>query len=98
LGCGLVEILPGGLVLDEEFAGPEEVDFSEVSGEFFHGFLERGDGAALDAEDVEEVVPVRLALGLLGSGVPPFAGEADGAFADFVLGNMGHREADWRPI
>lgn len=48
------------------------------------GLLEGGEGAALAPEDFEELIPEGLALGLLGGGAAPLAGELDGAVFDFV--------------
>ena len=73
LGVGFIEIRSGGFVLDEDAGRPEKIDLAPGSREFPHGFLEGGDGAALDAEDVEELVPKCLALGFLGDGVPVLA-------------------------
>ena len=56
------EIFARALVLGDEGARPEQVDVGPVAAELFHRLLERGDGAALDAEDVEEGVPKRLGL------------------------------------
>ena len=46
--------------------------------------LEGGNGAAADAEDVEEVVPEGLAFGGLARFAPPFPAEGDGAVADLI--------------
>ena len=73
LGVGFIEILSGGFVLDEDAGRPEKIDLAPSSREFPHGLFEGGDGAALDAEDVEELVPKSLALGFLGGGVPVLA-------------------------
>ena len=62
LGVGFVEVLACGFLLNEQAAGPKEVDFPPGAGKFFHGLLEGGDGAAFDAEDAEKVVPERLAV------------------------------------
>ncbi|MEI6607169.1 MAG: hypothetical protein WCP35_17795 [Verrucomicrobiota bacterium] len=40
LGMRLVQVLAGGLVLDEDAARPEDVDVAPIAGEFFDGFLE----------------------------------------------------------
>ena len=52
-------------MLDEEVAGPESVDLSGGSFELLDVALERDEPAAVDAEDLEEVVPEALALGVL---------------------------------
>jgi hypothetical protein len=66
---GLVEALAGGLVFDEQAARPEQINEAPIAGELLDQLLKGGDGAAPDAEDVEEVVPEGLALG----GLPRFA-------------------------
>ncbi len=89
LGLGLVEVGSGGFVFDEEGAGPEEVDGAPVAGEFADGLLVTGDGAAVDAEDVEELVPEGLSFGGLAGFALPGVGEAECALSDFVPGE-GH--------
>ena len=46
--------------------------------------LKHGHAAAVDAEHGEELVPETLRFGALAGFIGPFAGEAAGAFADFV--------------
>jgi hypothetical protein len=84
LGLGGVEGVACGLVLDEEFAGPEEVDEAGGAGEALYGDFKGGDVATRAPEDVKEVVPEGLLVGLLACGVLPGAGEVGGALADFV--------------
>lgn len=76
----------------DESAGPEDVDAVGGAGEGLDGFFEGGDGAAGLAEDPEEVVPEGVGLGVFFLRVGPFAGEGDGALADFVP-----REGHGRP-
>ena len=84
MGVGLVEALAGGLVLSQQVARPEQINEAPVAGELFDGLLEGGDGAAADAEDVEEVVPEGLTFGGLARLALPFAAEGDGAVANFI--------------
>ena len=74
----------GALVLGKHGAGPEEINVAPLAGEFFHGFLEGGDGAALDAEDHEEGIPKGLGLGVFAGLGGPCFGEGDGAVFDFI--------------
>ncbi|MDR2675534.1 MAG: hypothetical protein LBC18_11930 [Opitutaceae bacterium] len=84
LGSGLAEVLTGGFVLDDEGAGPDEVNETVIAREIADGFLIGGDAAAGDAENQEEFVPEGLAFGFLAGGGAPFVGEADGALLDFI--------------
>lgn len=59
------------------------------------GLFEGGDGAAFDAEDVEEFVPEGLGFGAFFGGALPLVGKGDGALADFVPGQTGH---GWAPL
>jgi hypothetical protein len=81
---GLAEVLAGGLVLGQQSARPEQVNEAPVAGELPDRLLEGGDGAAADAEDVEEVVLEGLAFGGLARFALPFAAEGDGAVANFI--------------
>jgi hypothetical protein len=91
LGLGGVEGMAGGFVLDEELAGPEEVDEADGAGETLYGLLKGRDHAAGDAEDVEEFVPEGLLVGLLAGGVLPGAREVESALTDFVPRDVWHR-------
>jgi len=84
LGVGLAEVLAGGLVLGQPPARPEQVNEAPVAGELFDRFFEGGDGAAADAEDVEEVVPEGLALGSLARFALPFTAECDSAVPNLI--------------
>ena len=55
-----------------------------IAGELLDRLLKRSDGAATDAEDVEEVVPVGLALGGFAGFAFPFFAKGDGAMANLV--------------
>jgi len=67
LGLRLAEVFATGFVFDEQHARPEEVNAPVVAGDFLYGFLEAGDDAAFDTEDLEKLVPEGLfsALSLL---------------------------------
>ncbi len=84
LGVGLVESGPGGLVLGEQAGRPEQVNEAPIAGELFYRLFEGGDGAATDAEDVEELVPKGLALGGFAGFALPFLGKSDGPVANLV--------------
>ena len=55
------------------------------AGELFDRLLEGGDGAAANAEDVEELIPEGLAFGGLAPFALPFLAESDGAVANLIL-------------
>jgi hypothetical protein len=80
----LAEIGPGGFVLDKQASRPEQVDETPIAGELLDRLLESGDGAAADAEDVEEIIPERLSLSGFTSFALPFLAEGDGAVANLV--------------
>jgi hypothetical protein len=84
LGLGGFEAGAGALVLDEELALPEEVDEAVGFLDSLDGLFEGRDGAARDAEDVEELVPEGLLFGLFAGLAGPIAGELDGPLPDFV--------------
>ena len=84
LGVGLSEVLAGGLVLHEQAARPEQVNKAPVAAELSDRLLERGDGAAADAEDVEEVVPEGLAFGGFAGFALPFPAKDDGTVANLI--------------
>jgi len=90
LALGGFEGMAGGLVFDENLTGPEEIDEAGGAGEAADGLFEGSDGATGDAEDIEEVVPEGLLVGLLAGGVLPLAREEQGAVADLVPGDVGH--------
>ena len=80
-GFGPVFPLPG---LAEHAPRPEQINEAPIAGELFHRLFEGGDGAAADAEDVEELVPEGLALGGFAGFAFPFPGKSDGAVANLV--------------
>jgi len=84
LGAGFAEVFTRALVLDEEGAGPQEVNAAPMSRELSYGLFEAGDNPALDSEDVKEVVPKALALGRFPRLALPFLGKGDGAVLDFI--------------
>ena len=84
LRFGLAEVFATALVFDENDAAPEEVDVAVVAGDSLYRFLEAGDGAARDAENIEKFVPEGLLFGLFALDSGPFLGEGDGAVANFV--------------
>ena len=77
-------------VLDEQYTFPEEVDKAPLSGQVLDRLLEAGDGAALDAEDFEELVPKGLGFGVFSGDAGPVLGKRNSVMADFIPGN-GHR-------
>ena len=86
-GCldgGGLEVTPGGLLFDDQGAGPEQVDEARCVVQASDVFLVPGDGLAGDAEKVEEVVVERLRLALFIVGGPVGAREGCGADADIV--------------
>ncbi len=54
----------------DEAAGPEDVDAVGGGVEGLDGFFEAGDGAAVLAKDVEELVPEGVGLGVFFRGTP----------------------------
>lgn len=84
LGVCFGEVFAAGFVFADASAGPEDVDAVGGAGEGFDGFFEGGDGAAGLAEDLEELVPEGVGLGVFFGGGGPVAREGDGALADFV--------------
>gem|GEM_PF-5116998 len=68
---------------------PLEVSFSNSGSDFFDRFFERGDAAARDAKNREEVVPEALCLGAFGPLPFPFSGKGEGPVLDLVQGK-GH--------
>jgi len=71
-------------VLGNDTAFPEQVDEVGFALEVLDRFIETGDLAAADAEDVEEFIPEGLGFGALTRGVGPRPGEEDGLVLDFV--------------
>ena len=71
-------------MLDEEPALPEEIDKTIGSAKALDGLFKGSDGAAGDAEDLEEVVVKRLLFGLFAGCGRPFAGEEDRVLVDLI--------------
>ena len=86
LPVGLAEIATGALLLDDQDAGPEEIDEAGAVVELGDVVLVAGDRAPPDAEHPEEVVVEALRLAGLVLGLAPFAGEFGGPDADLVPG------------
>src|SRR5690606_38511520 len=84
LGVGAVQVLAAGLVLDQQHALPEQVDVAVLAIELLDPLLETGDALAADAEDLEELVPEGLGLGILRGHVGPFPREAQVPVLDLV--------------
>ena len=78
------QVAPGALLLDQQDAGPEQIDVAGGVVEPLDAFLVPRHVAAALAEDLEEVVVEALGLALLVRGVGPFTGEAGGPRADLV--------------
>jgi len=71
-------------VFDQQHARPEKVNVTVGAGDFLHRLFKAGHHAALDAKDLEELVPEGLLLGALAPDASPFAGELDRVVPDFV--------------
>lgn len=84
LGVGAVQVLAAGLVLDQQHTLPEQVNVAILAIELLDPLLEAGDALAADAEDVEELVPEGLGLGILRGHIGPFLREAQGPILDLV--------------
>jgi hypothetical protein len=80
----LPEVLASALVLNDQAARPEQVDGAPRPTKLLYGFLERRNGSTFDAENVEELIPERLALRVLTRFVFPVIGKHDGAMTDLV--------------
>jgi hypothetical protein len=63
---------------------PDQVNATVLPRDALDRLLKAGHQPALDAEDVEELVPEGLFLGDLAARAGPVMGELDGAVADFV--------------
>lgn len=75
----LGQILAPALVLDQQRAFPPQVDVAVLVVDFLDALLEGGDLAALDAEDLEELVPETLGIGVFAFDVSPVLGKRAGA-------------------
>ena len=81
---GADQVPAGALLFDEKHALPEQVDEPALFAETLDWFLETGDAAAGDPENLEELVLKGLALAPFIMGVPPFLGETGGAGLDLI--------------
>ena len=84
LPFGFCQVPPGGFVLGEETAFPEEINPVVGSFDGADGFLETGDGPAAEAEHVEKGVPKGFGFGGFSCFAGPFAGEGKCAGLDFI--------------
>ena len=91
---GVFEVAPGALLLDDEHAGPEQVDEAGIVVQLPHVFFVAGHAPPPHAEDMEEVVVEGLRLALLVGRVAPLACESRGARADLVPGKA-HQVASY---
>jgi hypothetical protein len=74
----------GGLHLDEELAGPEEINAALAA--FDAVFVDGVHGVAVTAEDVEKIVEKTFGLGFFALGAVPAFGEGEGAGAHLFAG------------
>ena len=84
LGGGRFQVAAGGFLLDDQGAGPEQVDEAAGIVEAGDLFLVAGDGGAGGAEKLEELVVEGLGLALFMRRVAVAAGELRGAHPDLV--------------
>ena len=85
------EVFAEALVLDEEPAFPKQIDRAFVALQVDDVRLERREGGAAQAEDMEEVISEGLLLCAFGTVARVLPRKADGAVADFVPRKMRHR-------
>ena len=84
LRMSLAQIPATRLVFRDQLAGPQQIDEVGRATQIADGLLERRDGTAADAENLEKLIPKRLAIGSLSRGVGPIARKGGRAVADFV--------------
>ena len=84
LAVGLVEIAPGAFLLDDQDAGPEQVDEARAVVQLPHMLFVACNGTSLHPEYRKEIVIEALGLALLVGGIPPLPGESGGANAHLV--------------
>ena len=84
LTIGEGEIASGTLMLDDQDAGPEQINVTVRVVEPLYVLLVARDGSAPDPEYLEEVVIEALRLALLVGRVSPLLGEGGGAGANLV--------------
>ena len=78
------QIAPAGLLFNEEFALPEQVDEALLLSQLFDRLLECRDLAPLDPEQLEELVVEGLGVAPLVSGLGPVSREGRCAGTDLV--------------
>ena len=76
---GAVQVLAARLVLDQQHAGPEQIDKALRGAELLDVELEGGDALVGDAENLEKINPEGLGLGVFAGRVCPGAAEGEGA-------------------
>ena len=81
---GLLQVAATALVLDQQQSGPEVVDLTQGIVQLAHVYFVAAHGACADAEDVEELVPEGLGVGLLVGGLLPVLHKTDGPGADLA--------------
>ncbi len=86
LFVGPGKIPPGTLLLDDQYAGPEQVDVAVAVVQFPDVLLVSGDRTPPHAENLEKVVVETLSLALLVSRIPPPVGEVGSPGANFIPG------------
>ena len=86
LPVGAGEVAPGAFLLDQQHAGPEQVDEAGRFVEALDALLIASDGAPLDTEDIEEVVVEAVRLSFLIGCVLPLFDKCRGPDADFIPG------------
>ena len=71
LRMGFVQVLARALVFNDERTRPKKIDAAPMTGELLYRLLKTGNHPALDAEDIEIVIPKGLSLGgLAGFSLP----------------------------
>ena len=83
---GAGEVAPGALLLDDQDAGPEQVDEARPVVQLGHMRFVARHGAAFDPEYLEEVVVEALRLAFFVGRLAPGVGEGGGAHANLVPG------------
>jgi hypothetical protein len=71
-------------LLDQQHAGPEQIDKSLAASVFLHGQLKGGDAFVGDAENFKKCQPEGFGVAVLVFCVGPGAAEFKGAAFDFV--------------
>ena len=79
-----IELRAPALVLDQQFAFPQQIDVTVLAVNLLDLVFEACHTAALDAEDFKELVPERLRFRVLGFGVLPITRERERIGLDVV--------------